>query len=56
MEREEIERLKEAFKPVQERGRRMFGKDVFDEHIKDLLRYFEYDPENDVLVKEIFNI
>ena len=55
MERKDIERLKKKMAPVLERGRRSFGKDFYDNHIKDLLRYFDYDV-NDPIVKEIFDI
>jgi hypothetical protein len=55
MERKDIERLKSQMAPVLERGRRSFGKDFYDNHIKDLLRYFDYDV-NDPIVKEIFDI
>ena len=55
MEREVIEKLKKEFKPVQERGRRMFGKQLYDKHIKELLEYFGCDTKDDI-VKEIFNI
>lgn len=55
MERRDIERLKKKMAPVLERGRSIFGKEVYDNHIKDLLRYFDYDL-NDPIVKEIFDI
>ena len=55
MERKDIERLKSQMAPVLEAGRRSFGKDFYDNHIKDVLRYFDYDV-NDPIVKEIFDI
>ena len=55
MEREDIERLKEKAKPIMEEGRRFFGKEVYDNHIKATLKYFDYDIEDDI-IKEIFDI
>ena len=55
MEREAVERLKEEMKPVMERGRRMFGKEIYDNHIRDWLLYFDIDP-NDKYAKEIFDL
>jgi hypothetical protein len=55
MERKDIERLKSQMAPVLEGGRNWFGKEVYDNHIKDLLRYFDCDI-NDPIVKEIFDI
>ena len=55
MEREEVERLKKKMRPTLERGRRAFGKEYYDQHIKDILTYFDMDINNKD-VKEIFDI
>ncbi len=56
MEREQVNSLKERFKPVLERGRRMFGKETYDNHIRRLLEHFGYNIEEDKDIKEIFGI
>lgn len=55
MERKEVERFKEMMRPTLERGRRAFGKEHYDQHIKDLLTYYDMDI-NDKDTKEIFDI
>ena len=55
MERRDIERLKLKMAPILERGRISFGKEAYDNHIKDVLRYLGYDL-NDPILKEIFDI
>lgn len=55
MDKADVERLKERFKPVLNDGRRLFGREVFDNHIKDILVHYGYDV-NDRVVKEIFGI
>lgn len=55
MTRKEVENLKEMFKPIHNSGRRMFGTEAYDSHIKELLKFFGYDTEDGV-IKEIFDI
>lgn len=55
MDKADVERLKERFKPVLNGGRRFFGREVYDNHVKDVLVHFGYDV-NDRVVKEIFGI
>ena len=52
MEREDIERLKIRFTPIIEEGRNFFGKETFDNHVKDVFEYFGYDVD-DKEIKEI---
>ena len=51
----EVKNLKERFKPIHDSGRRMFGSEAYDSHIKEVLKFFGYDTEDDV-IKEIFDI
>ena len=53
--RKEVENLKERFKPIHDSGRRMFGSEAYDSHIKEVLKFFGYDTEDGV-IKEIFDI
>jgi hypothetical protein len=55
MERKYIENFKSQMAPVLEAGRRSFGKEAYDNHIKGVLRYFDFDV-NDPIIKEIFDI
>lgn len=55
MERRDIERLKLKMAPTLERGRIIFGKEVYNNHIKDVLRHLDYDL-NAPIIKEIFDI
>ena len=55
MDKADTERLKERFKHVLNGGRRFFGREVYDNHVKDVLVHFGYDV-NDMVVKEIFGI
>lgn len=55
MERRDIERFKFMMAPILERGRISYGKEVYDNHVKDVLRCFDYDL-NDPIIKEIFDI
>lgn len=55
MDKADVERLKERFKPVLNGGRRFFGREVYDNYVKDILVHFGYDV-NDRDVKEIFGI
>lgn len=55
MERDEIEMLKKRAAPIMEEGRRFFGKEVYDNHIKEILKHFGYGPE-DKEINEIFGI
>ena len=54
MEREEIERLKTKFKPIMDAGREWFGREVYDNHIRDLLKCFDMDVNRED-IKEIFD-
>jgi len=55
MEREEIERLKARFKPIMDRGRKWFGSEVYDNHIRDVLKCFDMDVNRED-IKEIFDL
>ncbi len=55
MKKVEIEKYKEWFKPILDAGRKMFGAEVYDNHVKDVLLYFGFDL-NDIAIKEIFEI
>ena len=55
MTRKGVENLKEWFKPIHDSGRRMFGSEAYDSHIKEVLKFFGYDTEDGV-IKEIFDI
>ena len=55
MDKADVERLKERFKPALNRGRSLFGREEYDNHIKDVLAHYGYDV-NDRVVKEIFGI
>ena len=53
MERKEIDSLRAMFRPVLEQGRKWFGKEVYDNHIIDLLEYLGFSTEDEIVV-EIF--
>lgn len=51
MERKDIEVLKAKFQPILERGRNFWGKEVFDNHVIDLLEYFGYSTEDEIVIE-----
>lgn len=48
MERKDIERFKSQFQPILEQGRRWFGKEIYDNHIIDILEYFGFSTEDEM--------
>ena len=55
MNKADIENLKEKFKPVLYKGRMLFGRETYDNHVKDVLAHFGLDV-NDRDIKDIFGI
>ncbi len=53
MEREEIESFKVQFSAIMESGRKFWGKEVFDNHIIDVLEFFGFSTEDEIII-EIF--
>lgn len=51
--KDEFERIKAEFRPFLELAESFWGKEVYDNHIIDVLEYFGYSTEDEIVI-EIF--